>query len=93
MTKEELITLASQGKARVEVAENITRYSITPEGVNEQGEQIEYPVIVLCIDNLDRREFIDTAYFHDGLDESELTDDEEAMLRSAIAATLPPPAE
>jgi len=83
MTKDELIALAKEGKASIELAYTVTRYCVTPRGIDVEGERLEYPVIFASLNNEDGQVFEDTEYYTDGVDESDLTDDEVEVLRKA----------
>lgn len=86
MTKDELIALAKEGKASIEVAYTITRYCITQEGVDAEGGRFDYPAVFMSISNEDNGVYEDAAYFTDGVDEIDLTDDEAETLAEAIEA-------
>ena len=90
MTKDELIALANEGKASIEVAYTITRYCITPRGIDVEGDRLEYPAIFVSINNEDGQVFEDAEYYTDGVDESDLTDNEVAVLRKAIRTAVRP---
>jgi len=78
MTKDELIALAREGKAHIEVAYTITRYCVTPTA------DMDYEAIFFSISNEDGDVYDDAAYFTDGDDEIDLTDDDAETLRIAI---------
>jgi hypothetical protein len=78
MTKDELIALAGEGKAHIEVAYTIARYCVTPNA------SLDYEAIFLSISNEDGSVYDDEAYFTDGVDEIGLTDDEAESVRLAI---------
>ncbi|MGZ5440349.1 MAG: hypothetical protein ACXW4P_03790 [Thermoanaerobaculia bacterium] len=84
MTKDELIALAREGKARIEVAYTITRYCITQDGVDDNGARSLDPAIFMSISNEDGGVHEDAAYFTDATDETDLTDDEAEILCEAI---------
>lgn len=78
MTKNELIALVREGKAHIELAHTIARYCVTPNA------SLAYEAIFLSISNEDGSVYDDEAYFTDGVDEIELSDDEAESVRLAI---------
>lgn len=89
MTKDELIALADQGKATIQVAYTITRYAITRNGIDDSGERPnDYAAIFLSISGEDGDVYDDKAYFTDEDDEIDLTETEVERLRLAIRAQL-----
>jgi hypothetical protein len=89
MTKDELIALADQGKATIQVAYTITRYAITRNGIDDSGERPnDYAAIFLSISGEDGGVYDDKAYFTDEDDEIDLTETEVERLRLAIRAQL-----
>jgi hypothetical protein len=88
MTKDELIALAKEGKAHIEVAYTITRYCITQEGVDGEGDRFDYPAVFMSISNEDNSLYDDAAYFTDGSDEIDLTDEDADVLWSAIQTAM-----
>ncbi len=86
MTKDELIALTREGKASIEVAYTITRYCITPRGIDVEGDRLEYPVIFVSINNEDGQVFEDAECYTGSVDQDDLTDDEAQILREAIRA-------
>jgi hypothetical protein len=83
MTKDELIALACEGKARIDVAYTITRYCIAQDGVDDNARCLD-SAIFMSISNEDGGVHEDAAYFTDATDEIDLTDDEAEMLCEAI---------
>jgi hypothetical protein len=90
MTKSELIALARDGKAHVEVAYTITRYCITRKGGEEFGRFVDYPAVFMSISNEDGGVYEDAAYFTDGVDEEDLTNEECDTLAEVIHGTRAP---
>jgi hypothetical protein len=82
MTKDELIALAREGKAHIEVAYTITRYCVTP------AAKMDYEAIFLSISNEDDSVYDDAAYFTDGVDEVDLTEEDAETLQAAIGQKL-----
>lgn len=78
MTKDELISLARAGDAHIEVAFTITRYCV-PANASLDSEGI-----FLSVSNEDGSVYDDEAYFTDGVEELELSDEEAENLRHAI---------
>lgn len=85
MTKDELIALGKEGKAHIEIAYTITRYCVTPNA------SLDYDAIFLSISNDDGSVYDDEAYFTDGVDEIELSDDEADALRTVIDKKMAQP--
>ena len=89
MTKDELIALADEGRATIQVANTITRYAITRDGIDDCGERAnDYAAIFLSISGEDGGLYDDKAYFTDGRDEIDLTEEEAERLAFAIHAQL-----
>jgi len=86
MTKDELIALAKEGEASIEVAYTITRYCVTPRDVDVDGDRLEYPVIFVSINNKDGQVYEDAECYTGRVDEDDLTGDEAQILRDAIEA-------